>query len=172
MIPPCRIRIWPFGRWVLGQTDDDIRARIVHGRYPHVPHRCIRANATMWHMGERLPIVPATRGRRKNSAGPSPRMPCSRHSPGTGASDEDVARLTSLEVRRLDRRAESTTAPVSVQSQTLGAELRVKVMVAGSSTQRLWVASVPLLRASTRAPSGRASSSGETLPVEGLPGDP
>lgn len=42
------------------------------------------------------------------------------------ASNEDFARLTSLEGRRLDRRAESTTAPVSVQSQKLSPELRVK----------------------------------------------
>ena len=45
---------------------------------------------------------------------------------GTRASNKGVARLTPLEVRRLDRRAESTTAPVSVQSQKLGPELRVK----------------------------------------------
>src|ERR1035437_4706293 len=53
--------------------------------------------------------------------------------------------VSQFQVRRLDRRTDSTTAPVSVQSQKLGPELRVKVMVAGSSTQRLWVASIPLL---------------------------
>jgi integrase len=52
-------------------------------------------------MAERLPIVPATRGLRKNLGGPSSRMPRPQRSPGqTRTSIGDVARLTSLVLGR------------------------------------------------------------------------
>ena len=50
-------------------------------------------------MKERLPIVLATRGRRKNLGGPSPVYQPAAFT-RTGASNEDVARLTSLVLGR------------------------------------------------------------------------
>ena len=64
----------------------------------HVSRRVCRPSAVP--VAERLPIVPATRGLRKNPGGPSSRMPRAAFT-GTGAgSNGDVARLTSLVLGR------------------------------------------------------------------------
>jgi hypothetical protein len=76
---------------------------------------------------ERLPIVPATRSPEEPGQAQFP-YASTQHSPGAGV---ERRRRPShiLGVRHLGRRADSTTAPVCVQSQKLGPEARIKKTV-------------------------------------------
>jgi hypothetical protein len=78
---------------------------------------------------ERLPIVPAARGLRKNLGQAQFPYALSAAFTGTGASHGDSVRPSSLKVGLLGRRVDSTTAPVFVRSQKLGPELRIKKTV-------------------------------------------